>query len=325
MKKQRVTIRDVAKLANVSLATVSRAINTPELVNDETLKVINKAIEKLGFSFGVLTKVENTKKNLSVKVVYGHLKDEYHFDFISALVNTLTPHKISVALQVIHPSDDIVSFKESNLEHADLLILLCATLSLKNIENLKTLKMPLYFIANREPFNINNVQFILDVKSILMTVLEKNDYKNIYYVKSSEDYLDVSVSEILKNHQNRRHGVLEQISLGNDYISNYAFLGEYIPTHEAGLYITFSPMQAHAVLRVINENNLRLVQDYGLLSLVSSDLLRTTTPAISVLNVDYKALGNKVGRRIIETMVFHHPSSNINNLDVYYIKRGTSK
>src|SRR5699024_11525076 len=44
------TIRDVAKLANVSVATVSRVLNNKGYVNADTKKRVNQAIEQLHYS-----------------------------------------------------------------------------------------------------------------------------------------------------------------------------------------------------------------------------------------------------------------------------------
>jgi hypothetical protein len=48
-KKSRATIYEVAKEANVSLATVSRVINGKGNVNEETAKLVRDAITKLGY------------------------------------------------------------------------------------------------------------------------------------------------------------------------------------------------------------------------------------------------------------------------------------
>ena len=45
-----VTVYDVARMAGVSSATVSRAVNTPDAVSPDTLARINKAIAKLGYA-----------------------------------------------------------------------------------------------------------------------------------------------------------------------------------------------------------------------------------------------------------------------------------
>ena len=43
-----VTIKDVAKAANVSVATVSRVLNKKSNVSDEAIEAVNEAVEKLG-------------------------------------------------------------------------------------------------------------------------------------------------------------------------------------------------------------------------------------------------------------------------------------
>ncbi len=45
-----ITIKDVAKAANVSVATVSRVLNKKSNVSDEAVQAVNKAVEELGYS-----------------------------------------------------------------------------------------------------------------------------------------------------------------------------------------------------------------------------------------------------------------------------------
>ena len=45
--KNRVTIYEVAKVAGVSLATVSRVINNSEIVSEKTKNKVNEVIKKL--------------------------------------------------------------------------------------------------------------------------------------------------------------------------------------------------------------------------------------------------------------------------------------
>ena len=55
------TIKEVAKLAGVSLITVSRVVNTPEKVAAETRKKVEAAMKKLGYVANV------TAQNLVAK------------------------------------------------------------------------------------------------------------------------------------------------------------------------------------------------------------------------------------------------------------------
>lgn len=66
MSSSKVTIRDVAKEANVSIATVSRALNNNCHVRKDTLDSVFAAIRKLGYKYDIKTTSEkNTTENLS--------------------------------------------------------------------------------------------------------------------------------------------------------------------------------------------------------------------------------------------------------------------
>ena len=48
--KMNVTIKDVAKAAGVSVATVSRVLNKKDNVSDVAIEAVNTAIKTLGYS-----------------------------------------------------------------------------------------------------------------------------------------------------------------------------------------------------------------------------------------------------------------------------------
>ncbi len=50
MKTLNITIKDVAKAANVSVATVSRVLNKKSNVSDAAVKAVNRAVEELGYN-----------------------------------------------------------------------------------------------------------------------------------------------------------------------------------------------------------------------------------------------------------------------------------
>ncbi len=48
--KNMISIKDVAKIAGISIATVSRTINNKDRVTKQTRERVRRAIEKTGFS-----------------------------------------------------------------------------------------------------------------------------------------------------------------------------------------------------------------------------------------------------------------------------------
>lgn len=63
------TIYDVAKTAKVSIATVSRVLNSPEKVNPDTRTVVHAAIEQLGFVPKADARARAMKENRLVGVI----------------------------------------------------------------------------------------------------------------------------------------------------------------------------------------------------------------------------------------------------------------
>ena len=62
MKK--ITVQDIAKEAGVSPATVSRVINHRELVNEETLDIVESAMRKLGYYAAAPSTSQKSKKKI---------------------------------------------------------------------------------------------------------------------------------------------------------------------------------------------------------------------------------------------------------------------
>ena len=61
MNKASPTIQDVARMANVSTATVSRALSAPASVAEETRRLVIEAVERSGY------RVNQTARNLRRK------------------------------------------------------------------------------------------------------------------------------------------------------------------------------------------------------------------------------------------------------------------
>ena len=79
------SIEDVAKLANVSISTVSRVINRRKLVNEETCKRVEAAIRELryrpnAFARGLMLR----KSGVPCRLVNGYLAHEWDPDEYAA-------------------------------------------------------------------------------------------------------------------------------------------------------------------------------------------------------------------------------------------------
>ena len=79
------TIRDVAKLANVSVATVSRVINNKGYVFEDTKKAVLKAIEELGFEPNQLARSLTNHRSKMLGVIVPHVGTTFYGQLIEGI------------------------------------------------------------------------------------------------------------------------------------------------------------------------------------------------------------------------------------------------
>ncbi|HSC68747.1 MAG TPA: LacI family DNA-binding transcriptional regulator [Cellvibrio sp.] len=78
-------IRDVARLAGVSVATVSRALSNPEKVSDESLDKVHNAIAQVGYRPNMLARNFRSARAYAVVVLVPDIANPFYSLFIRAL------------------------------------------------------------------------------------------------------------------------------------------------------------------------------------------------------------------------------------------------
>ena len=81
----KITIRDVAKKANVSVATVSRVINNKGYVYEETRKVVLQIIDELGFEPNQLARSLTNHRSMMIGVIVPHVGTTFYGQLIEGI------------------------------------------------------------------------------------------------------------------------------------------------------------------------------------------------------------------------------------------------
>ncbi|WP_258878356.1 LacI family DNA-binding transcriptional regulator [Candidatus Xianfuyuplasma coldseepsis] len=98
------TIKDVAKRANVSVATVSRVINNTGYVNIETRHLVEKAIEELGYVPNELARSLFRKKSKIIGLIVPHISTYFFGELIEAIEDAVTQE--GYKLMIFNSKDD---------------------------------------------------------------------------------------------------------------------------------------------------------------------------------------------------------------------------
>ena len=95
---KRITIYDVAKEADVSLATVSRVINGSEVVREDTRVKVQEAIEKLGYKPNAIAQGLALQKTTPIAIVMPGSSFFYTGQIINGLLDTAKIYKYNIML-----------------------------------------------------------------------------------------------------------------------------------------------------------------------------------------------------------------------------------
>ena len=98
------TIKDVAKKANVSVATVSRVINNTGYVNEETRKLVVQAIKELEYIPNELARSLFKKQSKIIGLIVPHLSTYFFTELIEALEEALSQRDFK--LMIFNAKDD---------------------------------------------------------------------------------------------------------------------------------------------------------------------------------------------------------------------------
>ena len=84
---KRITIYDVAKEADVSLATVSRVINDSNVVREDTRLRVQQAIDKLGYKPNAIAQGLALSKTTTISIVMGEKLFSYNEKILNGLMD----------------------------------------------------------------------------------------------------------------------------------------------------------------------------------------------------------------------------------------------
>lgn len=72
------SIKDVAKEAGVSIATVSRVLNDVDVVNEETKKKVQEAIKKLGYRPNIVARSLKTQRTKTIGILVPDISSQFY-------------------------------------------------------------------------------------------------------------------------------------------------------------------------------------------------------------------------------------------------------
>ena len=165
-----ITIYDVAREANVSMATVSRVVNGNPNVKPATSKKVNEVIERLGYRPNAVARGLASKKTTTVGVVIPDISSIFYAELARGIEDIATMYKYNIILS----NSDSNEEKECRLiqtmlgKQVDGLVFMSSNITDEHIEEFKKSPVPVVLAGTIEDsaqipsVNIDYEQAVID-------------------------------------------------------------------------------------------------------------------------------------------------------------------
>ena len=145
-----VTIYDVAKMANVSSATVSRVMNEPSKVAPEKRKLVLNAIQKLNFVPKADAVINARRAYKKIGVIAPFFTQPSFMERLRGIASVLAANHYELVIYAIDTKEDLENYINTLIRanRVDGLIFLCVHLEKNMLKVLKAARFPVCFVED---------------------------------------------------------------------------------------------------------------------------------------------------------------------------------
>lgn len=310
MNGKKACIKDVAKLAGVSSATVSHVLNKTRYVSPEVTRRVNEALQTSNYSMNNIAKALRVNKTNTIGVMTPDISNPFFANVIKNIEVTLNMHGYNIILS--HSSEDPEKEKRQ-LEmlmtwSVDGLVIIPSTTSF----DYTTRNFPTVFV-DRKPENQNFSGVFTDSREILCHSVQRlidKGHRKIGFA---------SVYPRFSTHLDRLDGYLDALRK-NDIRkkSDYIIVGD--PTPENGYSMIKSLLENTDITAIILANNriaigaMRYLMDYhieipqriAVITFANYEWATITNTPISCISLPMELIGNTAAKMLLDKIENQH-------------------
>lgn len=209
MTKKNTTIYDISKKLNVSVATVSRALNNHPRISQETKELVMAAAKEMNYKQNNLAKALKSGETKTVGVIVPYINTNFFSSVIRGLEEELSPHGYRVIICQSHDDAAVEKKQLTTLLHTQVDgIFISISRNTSDMEYIKkilnTTNTPIIFFDRKKDIPGISTVTIDDHKGAYLATehLINKGYKNICHFSGDQN---------LEIYQNRLNGYINAL------------------------------------------------------------------------------------------------------------------
>ncbi|MGP4078754.1 LacI family DNA-binding transcriptional regulator [Pseudalkalibacillus sp. R45] len=323
------TIRDVAKAAGVSVATVSRVINKNEYVNKDTEQKVLKVMKELDFKPSLVARGLAGKKMNTIALMLPDISNPFFPEVARAVEDVAQQYDHNLFLC---NSDNLEHKEKSYLEimkkkNIDGVIIISNNISSKDLEHLRETKIPVVLLdrpASHENYSVVRANNYKGAQLATMHLLEIGCRK-IAHIAGPKNL--ITAKERLKGYNSitNEYPWFEQtlIAEGNfDVQGGKTALKKLLADHPDidGIFAS-NDLMALGALKELKKMGKEVPQEVAICGFDGIYLTELSEPELTTIQQPIYELGAKAAEILIKKLRGELTETKIYELDVQLIKR----
>lgn len=304
------TIKDVAKMADVSISTVSRVINDSKPVSPEARRRVLKAIEVLDYKPNEVARSLVTKKSNLIGVIVNDIGSTYVSSILRGVEEIGRMYKYDILLSSSYGDSEVeVKFAKLLLQkQVEGIIVISDTLNTKLLYRLEESKIP-YINVNRF-YNVDEHYTVgvnhKDGTYQMTNYLVENGHKNIglLYVRKDFDRTEEKIKEDGYLEALEEHGLAKN-TIGIEGIREKDVAGimdkveEKIRSGVTAFVTTQDELGIH-LQNALLDRGYKIPEDVSVTGYGATEMTELTRPKLTSVKVPYYDIGAVAIRKILK-------------------------
>jgi len=306
----KVTLKDLSKILNISVSTISKALNDSTEISTKTKKRVLKTVEIYGYQPNLIAKRLKSGKTFTFAVVIPSIQDSFF-------------------VRVLHGIEEAASITEYNL-------ITCSTRNsyAKEVETIKSLSNGLVdgfiiepgketlieqkFSHFKSLINSNKPIVFIDrgIESLKSCLIKSNNKQAVYNAtnklinKGKRKIGIVSYNSNINTGRERIEGYIQSLNEHNinilpssitrlDKENSEKELQKHLSIDEFDAFICTDEQSSYDVLRMIKKSKFNVPDDISVIGYMDENVAQNIDPQLTTINQHRKTIGNKAFKLLI--------------------------
>lgn len=307
-----VSLKDVAKLCHVSIATASKALNDHDDVSEKTKKIVRKTAKEVGYFPNAAAQSMKTKRTYNIGVLYqdeanSSLTHEYFAHILESFKETISlkGYDLTFINSKAHDYKEMTYLEHCMYRNFDGVMIACIDFSNPEVIELVNSDLPVVTIDH----TFNNATAVVsdnaDGMQQLLEYILAMGHKKIAYIHGFD-------SAVTRQRLGMFNRILEDhgIKLPDAYIRECAYLDadatnsitkELLQLEDKPTCIMYpDDFSALGGITAITKSGRNIPEDISVVGYDGSSISRAVTPSLTTLKQNVEKIGQEAGQRLIE-------------------------